>query len=122
MSGLKCRCDEFDSECIYCIRRERLNKIKNDNPQPFYVVVYGISRYYGGPEEGGWWDDIQRVLDVKKVWTIKKAIKIIHEFEEEYPTQKYNRFSVLGNGEDIEIVVIPTLDFIYEKLTINRYE
>lgn len=107
-------CSELNESCIFCARKIRFEKILNNHPQPFYIVVYGISRHYGGPEEGEWWYDIQRVQDVKKIWTIKQALVSIRNFKEEYPTQKYNRFSVLGNGEDIEIDIIPTLDLLWK--------
>lgn len=110
----KCNCN-FD-ECIYCVRRQRFEKVKNDQPQPFYIVVYGISRHYGGPEEGGWYWDRIKALEIRKVWSISKALKLVRELKEEYPTQKYHRGSVLGNGQDIEIQLIPNLDFIHEVL------
>lgn len=111
----KCNCN-FD-ECGHCARRFRLEKIKNNQSQPFYIVVYGISRHYGGPEEGGWYWDRIEALEVQKIWTISKALKIIRKLKEDYyPTSKYNRYSVLGNGQDIEISLIPNLDFVHEVL------
>src|SRR5574338_1189368 len=120
---MKCKYHEkFDEECIWCSRQKRFEKVKNDEPQPFYIVIYGITRNYGGPEEGGLYYDWQRLLEnPKKVWTISKALKIIRELKDEYHQPRYDRFSVLG-GEDIKIQLIPTLDFIYEDTKRPRYE
>jgi hypothetical protein len=114
-------CKEFDSECHICVREKRFQKIKNDEPQPFYIVAYGISRHYGGPEEGGWYFDWRQVLSIRKVWSIKQALVAIREFKEWYPQSKYNRSSVLG-GEDTEIKCLASLDFVKETTKRPKYE
>lgn len=115
----KCNC--LDENCIFCCRKARLEKVKNNNPQPFYIVVYGISRCYGGPHEGGWYWDFKECLDSKRVWSIKQALQTIRIFQDLYPPPKYNRFSVLG-GTDIEFEIIPSLDFIKENLSPGSWE
>lgn len=119
---MKCKyCNEFDKDCFKCQVLTRYQKVKNNQPQPFYVIVYGITQHYGGPEEGGWYFDFQRVLDVRKVWTVRQALLTIKQLKEWYPAPRYNRFSVLG-GEDIRICLLPVLDLIYETDEIPRYE
>lgn len=113
--------DEFDSDCHRCCRQKRFEKVKNNKPQPFYVIMYGISRHYGGPEEGGWWFDWQTVIDSEKVWSIYKALEIIRLWKEENPQPKHNRFSVLG-GEDIVIQILASLDFVRETTRRPHYE
>lgn len=67
---------------------------------PFYLVVEGISRHYGGHEEGGWWYDWHTILDVRKAFTFKQALKHARELREKYPQPKYNRYSCANRGED----------------------
>jgi hypothetical protein len=73
--------------------------------RPFFIGVIGISRHFGGHEEGGWWYDWTQVHEVEEVNGWKAGLEVARRFREEYPTQKRDRFSVLGNGEDVEIVL-----------------
>lgn len=73
---------------------------------PFYLIVEGISRHYGGPEEGGWWYDWHTILDVRKVFTFKQALKHARELREKYPQPKYNRYSSANRGEDDTVLRI----------------
>lgn len=119
---MKCKYHEmFDDECHSCAQQIRYEKVKNNNPQPFYIVLYGVSRCYGGPEEGGRYYDRREVIQTKKVWTIKQALMIIRDFQNKFPKPKYNRFSVLG-GEDSEIAILASLEFITETTHRPIYE
>lgn len=121
---MKTKCewhDQFDDECVRCHRQKRFEKVKNDNPQPFYIVVYEIERHYGGPQEGGWYYDTQIVIDCKKLWSISQTLKQMRELREEYPQPKYKRTSVLGSY-DIFIDLIPTLECIRERTERPQYE
>lgn len=71
---------------------------------PIFVVVEGITRLYGGPEEGGWWYDWHTIHEVRKAWNFVGARQAIRELREEYPKPRFNRFSAAG-GEDMEIHV-----------------
>jgi len=71
---------------------------------PIYVLVHGISRVYGGPEEGGWYYDWHTIHEVRKVWSFQAARQAIRELRDEYPKPRYNRYSVLG-GEDMDVRV-----------------
>lgn len=114
-------CEFGPFECEKCSRQLRLSKIKLGNPQPFYIVVYGITRCYGGPEEGGWWWDYICILQIKRIWTIKDALVSIKNLKEQYPQPKYNRFSVLG-GQDIEIILYSKLIFAKEVLSTEPFQ
>jgi hypothetical protein len=69
---------------------------------PIFIVVLGIDRCFGGPEEGGWYYDWVNVEETRRVWDWKTARQAIRELREEYPDPKYGRGSVLG-GTDIDI-------------------
>lgn len=64
--GMCATCDLYDA------RRKAVTKGK----QPaFLIVVTGTSRHYGGPEEGGWWDNRQEVLEVRKAYTLEQGLR-----------------------------------------------
>jgi len=47
------------------------------------VAVYELYRYYGGPEEGGWWYDCGQLMRTVKVFKVEEKA---HEF-----CRRYNR-------------------------------
>lgn len=97
-----------NNKCSTCDAYEaRKQATKECKLLPFYIVAYGIDRAYGGPEEGGWWYDRRRILEVRKVYTWEKGLEMARKLKEEYPTCKRGRGSVLG-GEDRYIKVCYT--------------
>lgn len=76
---------------------------------PIYIVVEGIERYCYSNAEGGCWADWHRIIEIRKAWSWKSAIKMIRELQAAYPPPKHNRFSVLG-GEDIQFTITHTED------------
>jgi hypothetical protein len=89
---------------LYDARREAAEK---GTVLPFYVLAVGMSRHYGGPEEGGWWYDMPEILGVKKAYTFKQGLKLARELKEEYPQPRYNRFSCANRGEpDVHLCVL----------------
>ena len=106
-----------------CIRAKMRREARaKGTALPFYLVVLGVSRYYGGPEEGGWHWDRRVILEARKVWTFLGARKAIRELREDYPPPSYPRGSVLG-GEDIYILTcMHEGEFPIEVLTPPRYE
>lgn len=92
-------------------RKYRHNQMGDGAVLPIYVVVLGISRHYGGPEEGGWWYDWTDVEEVRRVWDWKTARKVIQQLKEDYPDPQYDRGSVLG-GTDIEICLTTDVEEI----------
>lgn len=98
----------FPAECTTCNSYEARKKATKEGKQlPFYIVAYGINRCYGGPEEGGWYYDTSRILEVRKVYSLEAGLKAARELKEEYPTCKRGRFSVIG-GEDTYLMVCYT--------------
>lgn len=89
------RCERVDRRLRRIHRHQRLGIV-----EPFYVVTYGIVRRFGGPEEGGWWYDSLRIIEVRKCWGPISGLKHARELREEYPTCPRGRHSVIG-GEDI---------------------
>lgn len=89
-------CDMYD-------RRQR--DLAAGKVRPFYIVVEGTSRHYGGPEEGGWWYDWHEVLEVRKAFTFEQGLRQARALKEEYPQPRYNRYSCANRGEaDTRIV------------------
>ncbi len=102
--------DFFVGECKTCDAYEaRQQATKECRLLPFYIVAYGISKGYGGPEEGGWWYDSRRILEVRKAYSWEQGLKLARQLKDEYPTCKHGRGSVLG-GEDTYIKVCYTED------------
>jgi hypothetical protein len=104
-----------DSEPTYDHKLERKNRRelfkKNGTCLPFYVVCYGVARRYGGREEGGWWYDVQNIMEggVRKVYGFKDARKAVRQLMEEFPTCPRGRGSVIG-GTDIYIKICATTE------------
>lgn len=114
----ECICDNL-GDCIFCVRKERSKNIKKGYPQYFYIAVYGISRIYLGPEEGGSWADQPRLLELVRVKNYLEGIHVLREIKQRFPQPKYNRFSSIG-GEDVEIDLIPTIDFLRDLERVSR--
>jgi hypothetical protein len=81
--------------------------LERDPDQIVFVTAYGISRHYGGPEEGGWWYDWWEPVESVPVAysnaeVMKAQMEIKHDGVNSNPT---DRFSVLGNGEDLAVVI-----------------
>jgi len=74
-----------------------------------YVNAYAVHRRYGGPEEGGWYFDVGRPLasipcaedDFDKVSTELIARLDALGVCDPHPHASVDRFSVIGNGEDL---------------------
>lgn len=95
---------EEKGRCLVCDMYEKRGAaIENNVCPPFLVVAYGISRHYGGPEEGGWYYDNTTILEVRKAYTWEQGVRQFRKLKEEYPTQRYGRGSVLGNGDDVYV-------------------
>lgn len=88
-----------DDCCLRCRRDARRAKLDAGKCEPFYIVAYGVSRLYGGPEEGGWWYDWTDVHEVRRVYTLQGALRAARELREAYPPPRFDRFSMAG-GED----------------------
>jgi hypothetical protein len=90
-----------EEPCTVCdLYDQRKAKVMQGEMPPFYLVCYGVSRYCYSQAEGGCWADWTEILEVRKAYTFRQALKHARELKEKYPTQRYNRFSVLGNGDD----------------------
>lgn len=109
-------CERKDGEmCDHCDAYDaRKRSIAQGKVPAFYVVVVGVSRCYGGPEEGGWYYDAQRTLEVRKVYTVAGALKMVKQLKEEYPKPRHSRSSVLG-GEDTYIELCYSEDMFPEE-------
>ena len=83
-------CDMYDA---------RQRALKEGRVRPFYLVVEGTSRHYGGPEEGGWWYDWHEVLEVRRAFTLEEGLRQARALRESYPQPRYNRYSCANRGE-----------------------
>lgn len=83
-------CDAFD--------HRKVETAKGIQP-PFLIVVSGISRHYGGPEEGGWWYNTTEIVEVRKVHTISAAHRHLRELKELYPQPRFGIGSAANRGE-----------------------
>lgn len=95
-NGVCTICDMYDS---------RKASLKEGIVLPFYIIVQGISRHYGGSEEGSWYYNNYNVLEVNKAFTFKQGLKLARKLKQNYPQPKYNRYSCANRGEqDIRII------------------
>ena len=98
-------CDEFDSDeedgvCAVCdMYDQRKAKVEAGEQTSFLIVAYGVSRHYGGPEEGGWWYDWTAILEVRVAYTLIGGLRHARELREKYSQPKYDRYSCSNNGE-----------------------
>lgn len=107
----------FDLEPVnayrLALRLERRQRANDGQVLPIYVYAQGVCHLYGGPEEGGWYYDQRRLLEVRRAFSWQTARRYARELREEYPTCPYGRFSVLG-GEDVLIRFASDDSFIPE--------
>lgn len=89
-------------------------KLQDDKMVPYYVAAIGYSRHYGGPEEGGWWEDAVTVLEVRKCWNLRTGLARARELRAEHPTCPRGRGSVIG-GTDVYIETFRTLEDLPEE-------
>ncbi len=71
-----------------------------------YITAYGVTRHYGGPEEGGWWYDHYKPIEtvaVPKVFQRKnkrarnRVIKMAAELNEKHADEAWgNRYHTTG--------------------------
>lgn len=105
--------DEETGLCSICerknARKARVAKVQTGEMVPFYVAAIGVDRCFGGREEGGWYYDVNTVLQVFKVWDLKHAVRIAHALKEEFPTCPRGRGSVLG-GQDTYVKTFRSLE------------
>jgi len=79
---------------------------KSGEVPPIYLVVEGVSRHYGGPQEGGYWYDWSTIETVRRVWGWKEARAMLRELREEYAPPRFDRFSCANRGQpDIYFLV-----------------
>lgn len=92
-------------------------------PKPTYVSAFMLERYYGGPEEGGWWYDTQTPLASIRCSNRGEALKayefLVKYFDEDI-VPAITRFSVL-NGWDFAIWLTDDIAE-YEPKEVPRYE
>lgn len=86
--------DEFCSVCDTYEQRKVATK-----KHSFLVVAFGISRAYGGPEEGGWWYDITEVIEVRRAFGFKDGFAHAKELRNKHAQPEYNRYSMANHGE-----------------------
>lgn len=87
-----------------------------------YLNAYAVSRAYGGPEEGGWWYDVGVPLasvplalisatddptdeQIEAAKTALRQTLLKQNVIDPHELESVNRFSVCGNGDDLEIYI-----------------
>jgi hypothetical protein len=93
--------------CLVCdMYDKRKVDLAEGRVQPFYIVAYGISRHYGGPEEGGWYYNWTDVHEVRRVFTVQEGIRQMRQLSEKYPQPRFDRYSCANQGEDDNYFVL----------------
>ncbi len=106
----------------YVLREVRNRRQRAGFADPIFIVLTGTSRHKVSSAEGGIWEDCRVVLEVRKAYGWKMALKIARQMKEENPTQDYNRFSVLGNGQDIDVVLCYCEEHIPQDDDLSNWE
>ena len=100
----------YTGSCIACERRNararRRARIDAGHCDPIYIAALETTRHYGGPEEGGWYYDWTDVVEVRRAYDWRAALRAIRELRDEHPTCPRGRGSVLG-GADVCIALAP---------------
>lgn len=73
---------------------------------PLFAVVVHTTRRYGGPEEGGWYEDFCEVIEVRRAWGFRSLLKAVRELRASHETDRYGMSSCAGNGSDTDIVLV----------------
>lgn len=68
-----------------------------------YLNVYEVTRYYGGPEEGGWWFDAGEPVASIPFETEHETLLAIDEWKAKFPNNG-NRFSVRPQAIDYYVL------------------
>lgn len=114
---------ESDDLCNRCVKRNlrlaRNATVATGKLDPFYIAAIGISRAYGGPEEGGWYYDVTQHLEVRQAYTWRQGLRHARELKELYPTCKRGRYSVIG-GDDTYVISYHNIDRLPEQGPFNR--
>lgn len=109
--------DQFgrsEPECLgyFDTRSQALQAAANHVSGQRWVNVFDVGRYYGGPEEGGWWYDAGECVDRKFAASVEEARKIRTELEAEYGNDGPGLGSVLSRGEyQVSIELLPSEGF-----------
>lgn len=86
--------------CQVCdLYEKRQAHLREGRVDPFYLVVSGTSRHYGGPEEGGWWYNWTEILEVRRAFTFQEGLRQARELRDKYPQPKYDIYSCANDGE-----------------------
>lgn len=100
--------DEFTPDitmtmsCCFDCRADQEERRLQDL-KTYVVCVWRVHRYYGGPEEGGWWYDQGSLVEKMEFNNPAAARKAGDALEIEYPPTK-NRYSVTMNASDYVIM------------------
>jgi len=111
-----------------CRLARRMLRRQDKDPseiQRLFVVIRGISRHYGGPEEGGWWFDREITEAVHQAFGWRQTRKLIRKLEKEYQQPRFGINSCANRGEaEYQFLVIDDLDQIPEDTGLSkpRYE
>lgn len=72
-----------------------------------YVSVYEVARYYGGPEEGGWWYNNYRLIESYPAKTGRAVDGLVQTMERKYAAHQpeYNIYSAANDGPEYKVVV-----------------
>lgn len=90
-----------NGRCLVCDAFEaRKAALAGGRKPEFLIVAYGVSRHYGGSEEGGWFYDRTTVLEVRSAFTFEGGRQQCRELKEKYPAPRYDRGSCANHGED----------------------
>lgn len=74
-----------------------------DGSAALFVNVWGVSRVYGGPEEGGWWYDTGECIKTVVCTSRDEADRVRNEQREEFPMTS-RRYSMIG-GDDWDVTI-----------------
>lgn len=80
----------------------------------FYVTVYQVDQWYGGPEEGGWYYEVGKVKFVEAYSTRELAESRARILRQQYP-DGHHRYSVMPDGDDFKVEVSNTPGQNYPK-------
>jgi len=79
----------------------RKNALADGENPPIYAGVVSIDRYYGGPEEGGWYYDWHQVEEILECQDFRHLLSTVRSLREQYPTCQRGRGSVIGGTDTV---------------------
>ena len=71
------------------------------------MAVVETDRFYGGPEEGGWWYDRTYVVGPVMKMRESRALRLAPSLAARFPKEGRSRYSAIGSADSEILICLP---------------